>query len=73
MNYNEFPILEIHRDITYRCSFFNSHLGISLKESDFASVPKDGYLDIPEDMELILSEKDTKHPSFEEYIEKYGR
>ena len=28
---------------------------------------------IPEGMELILSEKDTKHGSFEEYIEKYGR
>ncbi len=28
---------------------------------------------IPEDMELILSEKDTKHGSFEEYVEKYGR
>ena len=28
---------------------------------------------IPEGMELLLSEKDTKHGSFEEYIEKYGR
>lgn len=28
---------------------------------------------IPEGMELILSEKDTKHGCFEEYIEKYGR
>ena len=28
---------------------------------------------IPEGMELILSDKDTKHGSFEEYIEKYGR
>ena len=28
---------------------------------------------IPEGMELLLSEKDTKHESFEKYIEKYGR
>ena len=28
---------------------------------------------IQEGMELILSDKDTKHGSFEEYIEKYGR
>ena len=28
---------------------------------------------IPEGMELILSDKDKKHGSFEEYIEKYGR
>ena len=28
---------------------------------------------IPEDMELILSEKDTKHGSFEEYMKTYGR
>ena len=26
---------------------------------------------IPEGMELILSEKDTKHESFERYLEKY--
>ncbi len=28
---------------------------------------------IPEGMELILSDKDTKHEGFEKYIEKYGR
>ena len=28
---------------------------------------------IPEGMEVILSERDTKHESFEEYIEMYGR
>jgi len=54
MNHSEFQILEIHRDIVYRCSFFNSHLGLSLKESDFVPVPKDRYLDIPENMELNL-------------------
>lgn len=28
---------------------------------------------VPEGMELILSEKDTKYGSFAEYVEKYGR
>lgn len=54
MRRSEYPILVIHRDITYRCSFFNSHLGLELCESDFSAVPEDGYLDIPEGMVLDL-------------------
>lgn len=54
MCHSEYPILKIHSDIPYRCSFFNGHLGLALKESDFLSVPQEGYLDIPENMELDL-------------------
>ena len=28
---------------------------------------------IPEDMEIILSEKDTKHGGLSAYVEKYGK
>ncbi len=54
MCHSELPILKIHRDIAYRCSFFNGHLGLSLQESDFLEVPETGYLDIPEQMTLDL-------------------
>lgn len=54
MSHAEKPILAIHRDIPYRCSFFNSHLGLSLQECDFAEVPEDIYTDIPDDMILDL-------------------
>lgn len=54
MRRSESPILAIHRDIAYRCSFFSSHLGLSLSESDFLHVPAEGYRDIPEGMELDL-------------------
>lgn len=54
MNHSELPILKIHRNISYRCSFFSSHLGLELKETDFLPVPEAGYLDIPEDMALDL-------------------
>lgn len=52
--HSELPILKIHRDIPYRCSFFSSHLGLELKERDFLPVPEDMFLDIPEGMELDL-------------------
>jgi len=52
--HSELPILKIHSDISFRCSFFNSHLGLNLSESDFLPVPLEGYLDIPESMELDL-------------------
>ena len=51
---SELPILTIHRDIPYRCSFFRSHLGLELKQSDFLEVPEEGFLDIPENMALDL-------------------
>lgn len=54
MNHSELPILAIHRDIAYRCSFFNGHLGLNLQECDFLNVPDGGYQDAPEDMELDL-------------------
>lgn len=54
MNHSELPILKIHRDIPYRCRFFNGHLGLCLEEKDFREVPESGYLDIPEGMELNL-------------------
>lgn len=54
MCHSEMPILKIHSDISYRCSFFSSHLGLDLKVSDFLPVPQDGYREIPEDMQLDL-------------------
>ncbi|MBQ3192051.1 MAG: MBL fold metallo-hydrolase [Oscillospiraceae bacterium] len=54
MRMEELPILKIHRDISYRCSFFNGHLGLQLQESDFLAVPETGYRDIPEGMALDL-------------------
>lgn len=54
MCHSELPILKIHSDIPYRCSFFNGHLGLNLAESDFLPVPQEGYLDIPDNMELDL-------------------
>jgi len=54
MCHSELPILKIHGDISYRCSFFNGHLGLSLQEGDFLPVPEDGYLDIPENTVLDL-------------------
>lgn len=54
MCHSELPILEIHGDLAYRCSFFSSHLGLDLKEEDFLPVPMEGYLDIRSDMELDL-------------------
>lgn len=54
MNSSELPILMTHREIPFRCSFFNGHLGLDLAESDFLAVPAEGYLDIPEDLTLDL-------------------
>lgn len=50
----ELPILQIHRDLAFRCRFFNDHLSLSLKETDFLPVPESGYRDIPEGMVLDL-------------------
>lgn len=54
LSHAELPILAIHRDIPYRCSFFNSHLGLSLGERDFPEVPEDMFTDIPGDLTLDL-------------------
>ena len=54
LHHEELPILKIHGDIAFRYSFFSSHLGLNLQESDFLPVPEDGYLDIPDDWELDL-------------------
>ena len=50
----EGPILKIHREISYRCSFFNGHLSLKLKETDFCPVPESGYLDIGENEKIDL-------------------
>jgi len=52
--HSELPILKIHSDISFRCSFFNGHLGLNLKETDFLPVPQDRYQDIPDGMTLDL-------------------
>ncbi|MBP3684716.1 MAG: MBL fold metallo-hydrolase [Oscillospiraceae bacterium] len=54
MCHSELPILQIHGDLSYRCSFFSSHLGLDLREEDFLPVPRETYLDIQEDMVLDL-------------------
>ena len=54
MCHSELPILKIHRDVSYRCRFFNDHLSLNLLESDFLPVPEAMFLDIPEGMELEL-------------------
>lgn len=51
---SEAPILKIHSDLSFRSSFFSSHLGLTLKEEDFLPVPENLFLDIPEDMVLDL-------------------
>lgn len=51
---SEAPILKIHSDLSFRSSFFSSHLGLSLKEEDFLPVPEDPFPDIPEGTVLDL-------------------
>lgn len=54
MRKTEQPILKIHSDLSYRASFFSSHLGLDLKEADFLPVSGDRFSDIPEEMALDL-------------------
>ncbi len=54
MKHSELPILQIHRDVQFRSSFFSSHLSLDLKPGDFQAVPAQGYLEIPADWILDL-------------------
>ena len=53
---SEKPILKIHSDLTFRASFFSSHLNLELQESDFLPVPENMFLDIPENTVLDLGD-----------------
>ena len=66
-----FVVLSDVAEFAYKCTdFYHPNDEGGLMYNDPAIGVK---WPIPEDMEVILSEKDTKHGSFEEYKEVYGR